>query len=121
MHSCGLPISISDLQIKAKILIFITFQLCYGASSPALSNRNRFQTLFRTHPNAIVHNPTRIKLMKMYGWKRIAILQQAEEVFITVSLPLVYFPKENVDIYLTIIPIQKEMKAQRLKSFKSCV
>ncbi|XP_035709332.1 gamma-aminobutyric acid type B receptor subunit 1 [Folsomia candida] len=57
--------------------------LCYGASSPALSDRNRFKTLFRTHPSATVHNPTRIKLMKKFGWSRVAILQQAEEVFIS--------------------------------------
>ncbi|XP_053601237.1 gamma-aminobutyric acid type B receptor subunit 1 isoform X2 [Plodia interpunctella] len=57
--------------------------LCYGASSPALSDRSRFPTLFRTHPSATVHNPTRIKLMQKFGWSRIAILQQAEEVFIS--------------------------------------
>ncbi|GFG38778.1 hypothetical protein Cfor_08233 [Coptotermes formosanus] len=57
--------------------------LCYGASSPALSDRNRFPTLFRTHPSATVHNPTRIKLMEKFGWSRVAILQQAEEVFIS--------------------------------------
>lgn len=60
-------------------------QLCYGASSPALSDRSRFPTLFRTHPSATVHNPTRIKLMQKFGWSRVAILQQAEEVFISVS------------------------------------
>ncbi|KAJ8680838.1 hypothetical protein QAD02_016625 [Eretmocerus hayati] len=57
--------------------------LCYGASSPALSDRNRFPTLFRTHPSATVHNPTRVKLLQKFGWSRIAILQQAEEVFIS--------------------------------------
>uniref|UniRef100_A0A8D8WDP6 Gamma-aminobutyric acid type B receptor subunit 1 n=1 Tax=Cacopsylla melanoneura TaxID=428564 RepID=A0A8D8WDP6_9HEMI len=57
--------------------------LCYGASSPALSDRNRFPTLFRTHPSATVHNPTRIKLMQKFEWSRVAILQQAEEVFIS--------------------------------------
>ncbi|XP_031622925.1 gamma-aminobutyric acid type B receptor subunit 1 isoform X2 [Contarinia nasturtii] len=57
--------------------------LCYGASSPALSDRSRFPTLFRTHPSATVHNPTRIKIMKKFGWSRVAILQQAEEVFIS--------------------------------------
>lgn len=61
-------------------------QLCYGASSPALSDRSRFPTLFRTHPSATVHNPTRIKLMQKFGWSRVAILQQAEEVFISVSI-----------------------------------
>ena len=58
-------------------------QLCYGASSPALSDRGRFPTLFRTHPSAVIHNPTRVKLMEKFGWSRIAILQQAEEVFIS--------------------------------------
>ncbi|CAK9812805.1 Gamma-aminobutyric acid type B receptor subunit 1 [Anthophora quadrimaculata] len=57
--------------------------LCYGASSPALSDRDRFPTLFRTHPSATVHNPTRIKLLQKFGWSRVAILQQAEEVFIS--------------------------------------
>ncbi|XP_014233341.1 gamma-aminobutyric acid type B receptor subunit 1 isoform X1 [Trichogramma pretiosum] len=57
--------------------------LCYGASSPALSDRNRFPTLFRTHPSATVHNPTRIKLLQKFGWSRVAILQQTEEVFIS--------------------------------------
>ncbi|XP_076233391.1 gamma-aminobutyric acid type B receptor subunit 1 isoform X1 [Calliopsis andreniformis] len=61
----------------------LRFQLCYGASSPALSDRNRFPTLFRTHPSATVHNPTRIKLLQKFGWSRVAILQQAEEVFIS--------------------------------------
>ncbi|KAB0802323.1 hypothetical protein PPYR_04509 [Photinus pyralis] len=58
-------------------------ELCYGASSPALSDRNRFPTLFRTHPSATVHNPTRIKLMRKFNWYRVAILQEAEEVFIS--------------------------------------
>lgn len=66
-------------------------QLCYGASSPALSDRNRFPTLFRTHPSATVHNPTRIKLLQKFGWSRVAILQQAEEVFISVRTVLRFF------------------------------
>lgn len=73
-------------------------QLCYGASSPALSDRNRFPTLFRTHPSATVHNPTRIKLLQKFGWSRVAILQQAEEVFISVrilKMYLVYLLRRN--------------------------
>ncbi|XP_047736416.1 gamma-aminobutyric acid type B receptor subunit 1 isoform X2 [Hyalella azteca] len=57
----------------------------FGSSSPALSDRKRFPTFFRTHPSATVHNPTRVKLMKKFGWTRIAILQQAEEVFISTA------------------------------------
>ena len=73
--------------------------VCYGASSPALSNRERsvvrqiimkfqkfvlrFPTLFRTHPSATVHNPTRVKVFKRYEWTRISVIQEAEEVFVT--------------------------------------
>lgn len=60
--------------------------VCYGASSPALSNRKRFPTLFRTHPSATVHNPTRIRVFQKFKWTKIAILQEAEEVFSTVRL-----------------------------------
>ncbi|XP_058799200.1 gamma-aminobutyric acid type B receptor subunit 1 isoform X2 [Phymastichus coffea] len=73
--------------------------LCYGASSPALSDRNRFPTLFRTHPSATVHNPTRIKLLQKFGWSRIAILQQTEEVFISTVEDLEARCKEaNIEI-----------------------
>lgn len=72
--------------IHIYIYHYILFQLCYGASSPALSDRNRFPTLFRTHPSATVHSPTRITLMKKFEWYRIAILQQTEEVFISVCI-----------------------------------
>lgn len=55
--------------------------LSFGSSSPALSNRNRFKTFFRTHPSAILDNPARLELCKKFGWKKIATLQDAKEVF----------------------------------------
>ncbi|XP_022382779.1 gamma-aminobutyric acid type B receptor subunit 1 isoform X3 [Enhydra lutris kenyoni] len=55
--------------------------LSYGSSSPALSNRQRFPTFFRTHPSATLHNPTRVKLFEKWGWRRIATIQQTTEVF----------------------------------------
>ena len=63
----------------------LLLKISFGSSSPALSDRHRFPTFFRTHPSAIIHNPTRIQLMQKFGWSRIAILQQTEEVFISVS------------------------------------
>ena len=57
--------------------------VCYGASSPALSNRERFPTLFRTHPSATVHNPTRVKVFNRFQWSHISVIQEAEEVFLT--------------------------------------
>uniref|UniRef100_A0AC35U5F1 ANF_receptor domain-containing protein n=1 Tax=Rhabditophanes sp. KR3021 TaxID=114890 RepID=A0AC35U5F1_9BILA len=62
--------------------------LSYGASSPALSNRARFPTLFRTHPSANMHNPTRVKLFEKFKWKRITILQSVEEVFASTAKDL---------------------------------
>ncbi|XP_010018946.1 PREDICTED: gamma-aminobutyric acid type B receptor subunit 1-like, partial [Nestor notabilis] len=48
---------------------------------PALSNRQRFPTFFRTHPSATLHNPTRVQLFKKWGWTKIATIQQTTEVF----------------------------------------
>uniref|UniRef100_A0A3P8W3I4 Gamma-aminobutyric acid type B receptor subunit 1 n=1 Tax=Cynoglossus semilaevis TaxID=244447 RepID=A0A3P8W3I4_CYNSE len=55
--------------------------LSYGSSSPALSNRQRFPTFFRTHPSATLHNPTRVQLFQRWKWTRIATIQQTTEVF----------------------------------------
>lgn len=62
--------------------------LSYGASSPALSNRLRFRTLFRTHPTANMQNPTRIKIFERFNWKKITILQSVEEVFTSTAKDL---------------------------------
>ncbi|XP_071821055.1 gamma-aminobutyric acid type B receptor subunit 1-like isoform X2 [Apostichopus japonicus] len=59
--------------------------LAWGASSPALSNRERFPTFFRTHPSATLHNPTRVKLCKEWNWTKIAIIQETQEVFTSTS------------------------------------
>ncbi|XP_070296426.1 gamma-aminobutyric acid type B receptor subunit 1-like [Salvelinus sp. IW2-2015] len=53
----------------------------YGSSSPALSNRQRFPTFFRTHPSATLHNPTRVQLFQKWKWTKIATIQQTTEVF----------------------------------------
>ncbi len=65
------------------------------------SFRQRFPTLYRTHPSATVHNPTRVRVMQKYGWTRISVLQAAEEVFttvsvITLSFNLIIIPTEDV-------------------------
>ncbi|KAI6229253.1 Gamma-aminobutyric acid type B receptor subunit 1 [Aphelenchoides besseyi] len=62
--------------------------LSYGASSPALSNRERFPTLFRTHPSANMQNPTRIRLFEKFKWSKITILQSVEEVFTSTAKDL---------------------------------
>lgn len=67
-------------------------QLSYGSSSPALSNRQRFPTFFRTHPSATLHNPTRVQLFQKWKWTRIATIQQTTEVFTSVGTFCAHFP-----------------------------
>ncbi|KAH9514527.1 Gamma-aminobutyric acid type B receptor subunit 1 [Bulinus truncatus] len=55
--------------------------LSYGGSSPALSNRERFPTFFRTHPSATLHNPIRVKVFKRFKWQRISTIQETQELF----------------------------------------
>lgn len=57
----------------------------YGSSSPALSDRGRFRTFFRTHPSAVLQNPARLKLFEFEKWKKIAILLEASELFISTA------------------------------------
>ncbi|KAK0053837.1 gamma-aminobutyric acid type B receptor subunit 1 [Biomphalaria pfeifferi] len=55
--------------------------MSYGGSSPALSNRERFPTFFRTHPSATLHNPIRVKVFKKFNWHRISTIQETQELF----------------------------------------
>ena len=84
----GCSIVCSTIAETAKMYNLIV--VGYGASSPALSDRVRFPTFFRTHPSATIHNPTRVKLFKKFKWSRIAIIIEAEEVFVTVILLFYY-------------------------------
>ncbi|CAB3400199.1 unnamed protein product [Caenorhabditis bovis] len=69
--------------------------LSYGGSSPALSNRERFPTLFRTHPSANMQNPTRIRLMDKFKWKKFTILMSVEEVFVSTAKDLEKHARRN--------------------------
>uniref|UniRef100_T1KDL7 G-protein coupled receptors family 3 profile domain-containing protein n=1 Tax=Tetranychus urticae TaxID=32264 RepID=T1KDL7_TETUR len=84
----GCSIVCSTIAETAKMYNLVVFG--YGSSSPALSNRSRFPTFFRTHPSATIHNPTRVKLFKEFKWQRIAIILEAEEVFVTTAKDLEY-------------------------------
>ncbi|CAG2173012.1 unnamed protein product, partial [Oppiella nova] len=82
----GCSIVCSGIAETAKMYNLIV--VGYGSSSPALSNRHRFPTFFRTHPSATIHNPTRVKLFKKFRWSRISIILEAEEVFVTTGKDL---------------------------------
>lgn len=90
-------------------------QLSYGSSSPALSNRQRFPTFFRTHPSATLHNPTRVQLFQKWKWTRIATIQQTTEVFTSVSTFLIFFislllpPSLAFSHFLHVLTLAKNM------------
>lgn len=79
------------------------FQLSFGSSSPALSNRDRFKTFFRTHPSAILDNPARLELCREFKWHKIATLQDNKEVFTSTVDNL---EKEAKQFNITIIARQ---------------
>ena len=69
---------------------FSLTQLSYGGSSPALSNRQRFPTFFRTHPSATLHNPIRVKVFQKFKWSKISTIQETQELFTSVSCNMCY-------------------------------
>lgn len=84
----------------------------YGSSSPALSDRQRFPTFFRTHPSATIHNPTRVKLFKKFKWTRIAIIIEAEEVFVTVTK--LHFIDKSIMRYSSKLLIQISHRLEKI-------
>lgn len=90
--------------MKTFISIYLKpFKLSFGSSSPALSNRARFKTFFRTHPSAILDNPARLKLCELFKWRKIATIQDNKEVFTSTVDNL---EKEAKDFNITIIARQ---------------
>ncbi|EDV23717.1 uncharacterized protein TRIADDRAFT_26726 [Trichoplax adhaerens] len=53
----------------------------YSASSPVLSNRQKFPYFFRTIESEISFNNPRIELLKYYNWNQIALLYESENIF----------------------------------------
>ena len=62
--------------------------MSYSAASSALSNREKYPYFYRTYmPDAAV-NPARVRLMKDFGWQRVATIHYNHELFSLVSSTL---------------------------------
>ena len=61
-------------------------QLSYSAESTVLSDKSRFPRFFRNVPPGTTHNPARVQLMKMFGWRKAYILHREQEFYETVCL-----------------------------------
>ncbi|XP_072022904.1 gamma-aminobutyric acid type B receptor subunit 1-like [Amphiura filiformis] len=55
--------------------------VAYGAESPALSNRKFYPYLYRSVSPATVYNYLRIRLLREYGWHRVATIHENREHF----------------------------------------
>ncbi|PAA88021.1 hypothetical protein BOX15_Mlig008707g2 [Macrostomum lignano] len=90
--------------------------LSYGSSSPALSDRSRFPTFFRTHPSAALNNPTRLKLLQRYNWTRVFVLRSNEEVFASTAKDLEQLLRRNNCSVMTEIVFDAGQAVKQLKS-----
>ena len=58
------------------------FQLSYGAASLDLSNRDVYPFFYRTYPTSdIGQNKIRVRLLRQFGWSRVATIQENLDVF----------------------------------------
>ncbi|XP_038071683.1 uncharacterized protein LOC119740441 [Patiria miniata] len=73
--------------------------MSYGAASSALSNRKKFPFFYRTYMPDAMYNPARIRLMREYGWRRVATIHENHELFSLAIDDLVTLLKEaNITI-----------------------
>ena len=61
-------------------------QMSFSSASDVLSIRDRFKYFFRTCPAQSAMSQPRIRLMKEYGWKRVAVIIESNEYFASVSI-----------------------------------
>lgn len=59
--------------------------MSYASMSPMLSNRIRFPNYYRTVPEAVGLGTVLLTTMDYYGWKRLVVVSQEENVFSLVS------------------------------------
>ena len=69
--------------------VFLLFQIGFSNSSPLLSSKLLYPLYFRTNPSETFSNLGRIAILRRFKWKRVAILQQNNDVFTGISNSLV--------------------------------
>ena len=62
------------------------FQIGYSASSPQFSNKEKYPLYFRTATSETMENPARVALFKHFKWKRVALIVENFDIFVTVRI-----------------------------------
>ncbi|CAD5120252.1 DgyrCDS8822 [Dimorphilus gyrociliatus] len=74
-----------DFMYKKPKLFFLVGTKCseisYGAVSPALSDREKYPTFFRTAAADSSHNDARIQFFRNFNWSTFATIHQDQEIF----------------------------------------
>ena len=61
-------------------------QLACGSASPELANRGTFRKYFQLIPTDLELVPAFFGIMQFFGWNRVVIIQQEENLFALVTL-----------------------------------
>ena len=68
------------------VLFCFFFQIGYSASSPQFSNKEKYPLYFRTATSETMENPARVALLKHFKWKRVALIVENFDIFVTVRI-----------------------------------
>ena len=66
--------------------VLLFFQIGYSASSPQFSNKEKYPLYFRTATSETLENPARVALFKHFKWKRVALIVENFDIFVTVRI-----------------------------------
>ncbi|XP_071964124.1 gamma-aminobutyric acid type B receptor subunit 1-like [Antedon mediterranea] len=58
-------------------------QMSYAASNPALSDRNKYKSFYRTCASDTIFNYARLAMIKLFKWTRVATIHENQELFST--------------------------------------
>ncbi|KAM7432495.1 hypothetical protein ABFA07_017083 [Porites harrisoni] len=85
----GPACSKAALPVAESIHYWNVVQIGFSSSSPLLSSKSLYPLFFRTNPSETFSNLGRIAILRRFNWKRVAILQQNNDVFTGISNSLV--------------------------------
>ena len=68
-------------QFPGSLALPCALQLSYSSASPALSDKTKFRRFFRVFPPESSFNPAKFDLLAKFGWRRVATINSAEEIF----------------------------------------
>ena len=98
-EACLIIVSFKEQILKHKVPFYLTtifcthvsFQISYASSVIELSNRQKYRNFFRTYPSDANFIPSIRSLMQHFGWERLAVITEEENLFLDVKLSVVRF------------------------------